>query len=110
MTEHWYHLVHGKQFGPYSFKGLRERVQMGVLHPDDEVLRDGAKDWVEAGTVPGLFAAEGLPVKVDIVAAPADAAATVTPAPPWLNPVVCLIVGVAIGMGLMALLLGFSGR
>ena len=106
MTEHWYHLVHGKQFGPYSFKGLRERVQMGVLHPDDEVLRDGAKEWVEAATVPGLFAADAqVTVKVETVS---GVEPPVAAAPRWLVPTACLVVGIAIGMGLMALLIGLN--
>lgn len=110
MTEHWYHLVHGKQYGPFSFKGLRERIHMGVLHPDDEVLRDGAKDWVDASTVPGLFATESVSAAhVDVVTSPKPSDPVLAPIPPWLIPTVCLFLGIGLGMGLMALLMSMSG-
>jgi hypothetical protein len=107
MTEHWYHLVGGKQFGPFSFKGLRERADIGVLHPADEVLRDGAKDWVEAVSVPGLFAPEAVVEVTKVVVPPNEAPAQAMPV--WLLPVLCLLAGIAIGMGLMAIIFSVTG-
>ena len=107
MTEHWYHLVHGKQFGPFSFKGLKERASIGVLHPNDEVLRDGAKDWTEAGNVPGLFTPDMPEVKANLqtVTTPPNEASPEQKLPPWVVPGVCLVLGIGIGMALMALIL-----
>lgn len=106
MTEHWYHLVSGKQFGPFSFKGLRERASFGVLHPNDEVLRDGAKDWVEAASVPGLFVPDD---PADAPKASLHVAEVPVPTvPAWLVPVLCLLLGIAIGMGVMALIFSLA--
>lgn len=108
MTEHWYHQMGGKQFGPFSFKGLRERVSFGILHPSDEVMLDGAAEWTEAANVPGLFERETNPrtPKQTLHEEPPKEPTM----PGWLIPVLCLLGGIVVGMGLMAIIYSLGGR
>lgn len=53
----WYYAKDGKQEGPVSAAQLRQLASAGKLEPTDMVFKIGSKDWVEAATVSGLFAA-----------------------------------------------------
>ena len=57
----WYYAKDGKQEGPVSAAQLRQLASAGKLDPTDMVFKIGTKDWVEASTVSGLFAAGAAP-------------------------------------------------
>ena len=50
----WYYARDGKKGGPVSAQYLKEKAQSGQLLPTDLLWKDGLKDWVAAGTLPGL--------------------------------------------------------
>lgn len=43
----------GKTLGPYTVRELKERVEEGVLIPDDQASYDG-QNWVKISQVPGF--------------------------------------------------------
>ena len=43
----------GKTLGPYTVRELKERVEEGVLIPDDQASYDG-ENWVKISQVPGF--------------------------------------------------------
>jgi hypothetical protein len=55
----WYYAKEGRQHGPISAAQLKQLAQSGELQPDDLVFGEGAKDWVAASTVRGLFSSGG---------------------------------------------------
>lgn len=52
----WYVLRQGQALGPFAAEQLHEMAQAGKLLPDELVSYPGAKDWLPARSVPGLFA------------------------------------------------------
>jgi hypothetical protein len=51
----WYYARQGQRYGPYSPEQLRDMARAGRLLPEDLVVHEGAGQWVQARTVPGLF-------------------------------------------------------
>src|SRR5262245_28176469 len=51
----WYYARQGETFGPFTPAQLRDLARQGTLLPDDMVSRPGAKKWVPASSIPGLF-------------------------------------------------------
>jgi WD40 repeat protein len=53
---HWF-FIRGKQkIGPVPLADLRALAEAGELQPADMVLPEGARQWIAAASVPGLFA------------------------------------------------------
>jgi len=52
----WYVAIDGKQRGPISSLDLRKLVKLKRLKPSDLLWKEGLSDWVEAGSIQGLFA------------------------------------------------------
>ncbi len=57
----WYVAVDGEKRGPISSQDLRKLVKIKRLKPTDLLWKEGFSDWVEAGTVQGLFTASPPP-------------------------------------------------
>lgn len=57
MGRNWFVRRGGKQKGPFSSDDLKKYADSGRLRPDDDVRRDGQRDWVKASAVKGLFVA-----------------------------------------------------
>lgn len=66
-----------QQSGPVSLPQLQQMATSGELHPNDLVWRDGMPQWVQAATVPELFAP----------GAAAAAPAMMSPAPMGVAPI-----------------------
>src|SRR5437899_1316223 len=92
MSAQWFLARNNQRLGPYSPDQLTSLVASGHLLPVDMLLEKGSQKWVQAGSVPGLFAP----------------AATVPQMPPPLTPQtkppmdrtarVGIVVGVVIGV------------
>ena len=57
MSDTWYYEDNGQQRGPITFEQLQELVGFNQLLPGQRVWREGLANWVEAGTIEGLFPA-----------------------------------------------------
>lgn len=68
---HWHILRDGNAEGPISFSELQRHAQSGSLARADMVWHDGLPDWVQAGTIKGLFCGPPPPPKLSSVTAPA---------------------------------------
>jgi hypothetical protein len=55
-SANWYFASGGQESGPVSFTELRRLVLRGELHYNDPVWTEGMADWIEALSVPELFA------------------------------------------------------
>ncbi len=55
-STNWYFASSGQESGPVSFTELRRLVLRGELHYNDPVWTEGMADWIEALSVPELFA------------------------------------------------------
>lgn len=55
--DQWYMMSDGKAVGPTSHAELLNRIQAGLVNRADLVWQDGFPDWVQAGTIKGLFRA-----------------------------------------------------
>ncbi len=55
-SENWYFATGGQESGPVSFAELRRLVLRGEVHYNDPVWTEGMTDWIEALSVPELFA------------------------------------------------------
>jgi hypothetical protein len=62
-AQHWFVLLNGKRYGPYSFPALLKGVEKGVIRRSAGVWRPGWEQWRTAGDVSGLFALEPPPVE-----------------------------------------------
>ena len=51
----WKCIIDGQECGPMSTKQLMELARSDELKPTDMVARDGARNWMPAGKVKGLF-------------------------------------------------------
>ena len=54
QTANWYYSQNGQQQGPVTAQFLKEKAISGELRPTDHLWKDGLKDWVAAGSLPGL--------------------------------------------------------
>jgi WD40 repeat protein/tetratricopeptide (TPR) repeat protein len=52
----WFYIRAKKKVGPAPLTELRALAEAGELRPNDMVLPEGARQWVAAASVPGLFA------------------------------------------------------
>jgi serine/threonine protein kinase len=80
----WYYAQGRQKVGPVTWARLQEMAKTGRLLPQDMLLPDGARRWLEAGTLPGLFAdSRGLPETIDqpLQATQATVSAADTPWP-----------------------------
>src|SRR5262245_54846807 len=66
----WYAVLNQQQTGPYEFPQLQALAAQGRLRPTDLVWRAGQPSWVNAQTIPGLFAAEDQIVEPEVVTMP----------------------------------------
>ncbi len=57
-TQHWFVLLNGKRYGPYTLLALVKGVEKGVIGQSAGVWRPGWEQWRTAGEVPELFAPE----------------------------------------------------
>jgi len=57
----WYLVDGGRPLGPFGIDELSRRIAAGTLGAHDLVWRAGFTDWVQAHTVPGLFAPPPVP-------------------------------------------------
>lgn len=51
----------GRQSGPFTLEELRAMVGKDQLHVDDLVWKEGMPQWVQAGSLPGLFGSAIVP-------------------------------------------------
>src|SRR5260370_1096055 len=51
----WYCKLNGQKVGPLSSGQLRQLAAKGQLQQTDMVLQEGARQWVPASNVKGLF-------------------------------------------------------
>jgi hypothetical protein len=56
----FFYSVNRQRVGPVPLSHLQRLANSGQLRPADMVLREGARAWVEAGTVAGLFPGGGM--------------------------------------------------
>jgi hypothetical protein len=54
-VEKWFYSIDGRSIGPVSMAKLKRLARSGKLLPEDVVWKKGMADWVEAGSLPGLF-------------------------------------------------------
>src|SRR5258708_4846799 len=95
MAEQWIIRVEGKEYGPADLATLREWKADGRVLPTNPARSVDLDLWKMAGDIPGLFQAEGPPVKKKAEARvprgkwrdriAADTAATTTSRPPSRN-------------------------
>jgi hypothetical protein len=62
-TQHWFVLLNGKRYGPYTLPALMKGVEKGVIDRSAGVWRPGWEQWRTAGDVPELFTPEPPPVE-----------------------------------------------
>jgi uncharacterized protein DUF4339 len=62
-TQHWFVLLNGKRYGPYTLTALVKGVEKGVIGQSAGVWRPGWEQWRTAGEVPELFAPEPPPIE-----------------------------------------------
>jgi hypothetical protein len=62
-TQHWFVLLKGKRYGPYTLSALMKGVEKGVIGQSAGVWRPGWDEWRTAGEVPELFAPGPPPVE-----------------------------------------------
>src|SRR5262249_21645493 len=55
MSEQWYYVCDGREFGPASADSLKRLAAVGRLQRGDVVRRAEEDDWLPAGAVQGLF-------------------------------------------------------
>lgn len=55
LQENWYYLRNRLPVGPFTFEQLKKLAQSGDLRPKDLVSTRGTPQWVDAGSVSGLF-------------------------------------------------------
>jgi hypothetical protein len=61
-TTQWYYGQGDKELGPIASEQLKQLAISGELGPQDMVWKEGMPNWVEAGSIQGLFA-EAAPPK-----------------------------------------------
>ena len=76
----WFYARGKQKIGPLSWTELCQLARSGQLHPPDMVLSEGAKRWVQADTLAGLFTPA--PTATLLEAAPAPMATLLQAAQP----------------------------
>jgi hypothetical protein len=78
-AQHWFILLNGKRYGPYSLPALVKGVEKGVISESAGVWRPGWEQWRTAGDVPELFEPEPPPIEgFDAKAEPEEARSPAT--------------------------------
>jgi GYF domain 2 len=86
MQEEWFYFQGGHRGGPVSFAQLRQLTESSALQATDLVWKEGATDWMAAGSVEGLFPPAAIPI-ADFPPVPATAAPQTFPGvPTWEFP------------------------
>jgi uncharacterized protein DUF4339 len=62
-AQHWFILLNGKRYGPYTLPALVKGVEKGVISESAGVWRPGWEQWRTAGEVPELFTPEPPPIE-----------------------------------------------
>jgi hypothetical protein len=62
-TQHWFVLLNGKRYGPYTLPALVKGVEKGVIGRSAGVWRPGWDEWRTASDIEELFAPEPPPVE-----------------------------------------------
>jgi len=62
-AQHWFILLNGKRYGPYTLPALVKGVEKGVIRQGAGVWRPGWEQWRTAGVVPELFKPEPPPIE-----------------------------------------------
>src|SRR5207247_7982963 len=55
VTESWFYMRNRLPVGPFTFDQLKKLALSGDLRPKDLVSMAGTVDWLEAGSILGLF-------------------------------------------------------
>ncbi|MCE9544917.1 MAG: DUF4339 domain-containing protein [Planctomycetia bacterium] len=63
MAAEWFYAREEVDIGPVSGGELKRLAASGALLPTDEVWREGLADWVEAGSIKGLFDIDSTPAQ-----------------------------------------------
>lgn len=53
----YYYLVEGREHGPVSFEGLRQKIREGRITPGTRIWTEGMSDWYRADEILNLFPA-----------------------------------------------------
>ena len=105
-TTLWYYATGGSEMGPVSFAELRQLVLRGVVRYNDPVWAEGMSDWMEALSVPELFAEATADEMAAASTAPQiDTSANVPGAtsPLAITSLVCGVLGLTICSGLASI-------
>ena len=51
----WHYRKNNKEYGPFTYEDILEKVKAGEIGPEDYVLRFGNRKFVKASEVQGLF-------------------------------------------------------
>jgi GYF domain 2 len=62
-TQHWFILLNGKRYGPYTLPALVKGVEKGVIGKGAGVWRPGWEQWRTAADIAELFAPEPPPIE-----------------------------------------------
>jgi hypothetical protein len=62
----WYIAQNGNTEGPVTQAELENLIRSGILKHSDLVWKDGFADWVQAGTLPGLFKSPPVPPQLSV--------------------------------------------
>lgn len=57
----WHYRKGNKEYGPFTYEDIIEKVREGEICPEDYVLKFGNKKFIKASEVQGLFDVEGKP-------------------------------------------------
>jgi hypothetical protein len=63
MTTSWYIARNKQKFGPFSTNQLHQLALLGLVRPGEFVLAEGARKWVEAKSVAGVFPPSDAPAR-----------------------------------------------
>jgi hypothetical protein len=104
----WYYASAGQEVGPVSFADLRQLVSHGELQYNDPVWTEGMPNWMEASSVPGLFAEGALPRISTVSAERGHRASTSSKGGPSQMTMAAVFCGVLVGVAVLLLIVVFA--